>query len=331
MQVRIQGDGIAAACSAHLLNRSDVRVVWQATERPRVPVILLTGAALTLMGDIFGPLPALAESHRIRRRVVSWGDAYEPVTVEHPAVVVSEQFLLATVKQNVEPVPAEAASDWFVLTSPPLPAECREHNFGIRRATAVRVDLRDRSDSDACWVESIPSGWLFLIPASEQSAYLLAVGASPEELILSSRLIAPRIGPLGDVLGSFPTHPRLYWPLCGPGWLACGSAAMAFDPLCGDGTAQAVREAILAAAVLQEIQKGGDPAPLLSHYQARLAAGMSRHLMMCSEFYRTGGSSQWWTTAVQSLQQGAQWCATKLEGEAGRKYQMNGFELRPVA
>ena len=31
----------------------------------------------------------------------------------------------------------------------------------------------------------------------------------------------------------------------GSGWLACGTAAMGFDPICGDGTGYAVREGIL--------------------------------------------------------------------------------------
>ena len=38
--------------------------------------------------------------------------------------------------------------------------------------------------------------------------------------------------------------------MCGPGWLSCGTAALSFDPICGDGTGHAVREGILAAAVI---------------------------------------------------------------------------------
>jgi len=46
--------------------------------------------------------------------------------------------------------------------------------------------------------------------------------------------------------------------LRGPDWLACGTAAVAFDPICGDGTAQAMREAILGCAVITAIGEGGD-------------------------------------------------------------------------
>jgi hypothetical protein len=51
---------------------------------------------------------------------------------------------------------------------------------------------------------------------------------------------------------------------------------MAFDPIYGDGTAHAVREAILAAAVVRAISAGGDAAEPLRHYEARLMLGFQR-------------------------------------------------------
>ena len=67
----------------------------------------------------------------------------------------------------------------------------------------------------------------------------------------------------------FPAHPRVAWSLAGSHWLACGTAALAFDPLCGDGTGHAIREAILAAAVLRAIQRGANVDELLNHYIRR--------------------------------------------------------------
>ena len=333
--ITIRGDGIAAACCAHLLAEAGIPASWERIDRPRLPVIMLSGAALTLMGEVFGPIEGFAGVHRIRRRVVAWGPESTPVRMEHAAVVVSEQFLLDAIGEKLSPVKdhygaMKAASDWAILTATPLPPETKEHHFGYRRAAAVSVTLRDRADSTACWVESVKAGWLFLIPTSSKSGYLLAVGDGVEDLLATSKLIAMRIEQLGEPAGEFPAHPRLHWPLGGPGWLACGSAAMAFDPLCGDGTAQAIREAILAAAVIQSIAKGDDPGPLLSHYQARLAAGLSRHLVLCEEFYRTGFGGAWWGREWRSMQQGAEWCATKVGDTAGFRFQLNGFQLHPV-
>ena len=82
--------------------------------------------------------------------------------------------------------------------------------------------------------------------------------------------------------------PRLrthFSPLGANSWLACGTAAMAFDPICGDGTAHAIREAILAAAVIRALANGGPADELLAHYEARLTAGFHRHLTLCRQFY----------------------------------------------
>ncbi|MEO5922811.1 MAG: hypothetical protein ABIR70_03195 [Bryobacteraceae bacterium] len=330
MSTIIKGDGIAAACCSHLLAQGGIATSWQKLDRPRLPVIMLSGAALSLMGDVFGPMEAFANAHRIRRRVVAWGADSAPVTMEHPAVVVSEKFLLDTVSEKLSQPATADVNDWSILTAAPLPPGTKEHHFGYRKAAAVSVTLRDRADSTACWVESVANGWLFLIPTAPNSAYLLAVGDSAEHLLATSRLIAQRIEQLGEPAGSFPAHPRLHWPLCGEKWLACGSAAMAFDPLCGDGTAQAIREAILAAAVIQSVAKGADAKPLLAHYQSRLAAGLARHLLLCEEFYRTGSDTPWWTNEHRAMRDGAEWCAKKVGEEKRFRFQLNGFELQPV-
>ena len=66
-------------------------------------------------------------------------------------------------------------------------------------------------------------------------------------------------------------------PLCDAGWLACGTAAMTFDPLCGDGTGNAVRESILAAAVIRAAAAGESSERLIAHYRCRLLT--ARHAL----------------------------------------------------
>ena len=48
--------------------------------------------------------------------------------------------------------------------------------------------MKHGSDPDACWIESLENGWLFLVPG-----WLLAVGATAEALLGSSRVIAAEI------------------------------------------------------------------------------------------------------------------------------------------
>lgn len=224
---------MAAYCCAYLLTKAGFRLDLQPVNRARLPVILLGENALALIRDIFEQPGLLDDAPRIRKRVVAWGPDAKPIMVEHSAVLVSEEALLDAIRPSLIPTrdPAQEA-DWMICAARPLPAPTVEHRFGTRMASASPVTLKQNSDADACWIESLEDGWLFLAPG-----WLLSVGAPATTLLGQSRVVA------------FPAYARISSPLGAPGWLACGTAAMAFDPICGDGTANAIREAILSSAV----------------------------------------------------------------------------------
>ena len=102
---------------------------------------------------------------------------------------------------------------------------------------------------------------------------------------------------------------------------------MAFDPLCGDGTAHAVREAILASAVIRAADGGEDVGRVIVHYEGRLTAGFQRHLMECRRFYLSGGSGEWWRKEAESCDEGIAWCGARV-GEF--RYRLEGLELRRI-
>jgi hypothetical protein len=313
----IRGDGIAARCCEHLLRQAGCEVAAEHLDRPRLPAIMLGGAAVAMMRDVFGQEQLFSGGHRITKRVVSWGQGSEPVALDHSAIVVSERELLESVGAHASNTDLNA--DWTVFTSRPLPEGATEHHFGSRIAHAQSVAMN--AASDICWIEALDDGWLFLIPSSEKIGWLLSVGSAH---LSQSRLIAPQIAEIRNETARFPAYPRMMQPLCGANWLACGSAAMAFDPLCGDGTANAVREAILACAV---IRAGPNALP---HYEARLTAGFQRHLSLCTSFYQSGGNSPWWQSEAAALQKGLDWCAGRSRTFGIYRYQLNGFDLVPV-
>jgi hypothetical protein len=332
MNITVRGDSVAYWSCAHMLRKAGFRPVLERTGRPRLPAIMLSDAAVALMRDVFECPDLFLTAPRISRRVVQWGRNAEPLTLEHSAVVVSEQGLLSELAQGLEQVaePATGEADIMIFASRPLPREPVEHCFGSRIASAAKVSLKDARDSASCWIESLEEGWLFLIPNAPESGWLLSVGGSPQSILKRSRLIAGRIAVLSDPTGEFSASPRIMSPLCGPGWLACGTAAMAFDPLCGDGTAHAVREAILASAVVRAISNGGDAEELRSHYESRLTAGFQRHLATCRGYYLSGGEGPWWQEELKALHQGLEWCAGRLSEYGGFRYQLSGFELKAV-
>jgi hypothetical protein len=331
-KIVIRGDGAAAWCCAHLLTRAGFKPVLQRIPRPRLPAIMLSEAALALIREVFERPDLFHAAPRITRRVVKWGRNGEAVAFDHAAVVVSERELLSQLEREMElpDEPAGDEGDFTIFTSRPLPPGTVEHCFGSRIASAAQVRLKDARDSASCWIESLEDGWLFLIPNSVESGWLLSVGCSVHAIMERSNLIAGRIAFMSGPSGQFPASPRIVSPLCGPRWLACGTAGMAFDPICGDGTAHAVREAILAAAVVGAISTGGAAEELLCHYQARLTVGFQRHLAASLDFYRSGNEGLWWEKELEFLRQGLEWCAGKLNGYGAFRYRLSGFELRSI-
>jgi hypothetical protein len=331
VSVLIRGEGVAASCCAHLLRRADVPFVVDTADRPKVPAIMLGDATQKLLADVFDRRDLFDGLPRINKRVVAWGKSAHPVAVPHSAVVVSEEALLRRIQSEIsapKPTP-EHRMLWTIFASRPLPASSQEHHFGSRMASASRVTLKSGCDSGACWIESLENGWLFLLPGPEH-AWLLSVGDAAEDLLARSRLISEQIGDASAARGSFPSHPRIAEPLCEAGWLACGTAALGFDPLCGDGTGHATREAILASAVVRAGIAGADADALVAHYQNRLLAGFKRHLEACRQFYQAGLSGPWWKHELDSLDCGLGWCGRQLDGATRFRFRLNGFELESI-
>ena len=92
----------------------------------------------------------------------------------------------------------------------------------------------------------------------------------------------------------------------------------------------AIREAILAAAVLRAAERGASVDDLLKHYQSRLLAGFKRHLSVCSQFYESGGTGPWWKVAAEAIRDGLLWCDRQLNSAGDFHYRLRGFELERV-
>ena len=330
--VFIRGEGIASNCCAHLLCAAGFHVATEETDRRKLPAIMLGETTQRLFRDVFGKADLFDGLPRIQERIVAWGPNSKPITLPHSAVVVSEQVLLNRLQSELvcSDVQDKASVDWTILATRPLPSPLAEHHFGSRVASALAVNLRGGRDTVACWVESLEDGWLFVIPSERNTGWLLAVGNSPDSLLARSRLVVHQIETPTGSAARFPAYPRIAWPLCGPGWLACGTAALAFDPLCGDGSGHAIREAILASAVVRAVAAGARADAVVAHYRARLLSGFKRHLETCLEFYETGRAGPWWDGELESVRQGIEWCGSELGSGVKFRYQLRGFELQPV-
>jgi hypothetical protein len=293
---------------------------------------MLGQTAQKIFGDIFERRDLFEGCHRIQRRVVAWVEGRAPISIPHSGVVLSEQALLDRIElrpaQNLEDVPRQP--EWRIITSHSSAVSSVEHHFGGRMAAVSAVKLAPAASADSCWIESLPSGWLFLLPCGAGRGWLLAVGGPAQSLLAESRLVCDQVAELGRASGLFPSHPRITVPLGGPGWLRCGSAALSFDPLCGDGVAQAAREALLGSAVIRSVSERGDVDSLIGHYQARLVAGFRRHLGVCSGYYRAGRFGPWWDEQLQDTLRGLEWTSQRLQTVDAPRYRLKGFALEEL-
>jgi len=328
--VLIRGGGVSVA-TAHRLLRCEAFEMAGAGEfvPPPAPVIMLSESALGLLRDIFERPTLFCDKVAVERRIVAWGDG-QPAILPHSAIILSGAELSVELAM---PALAIAPDDEIFFTLhgvSPFPDESRRF-FGHRTAMAASIDLCPRADERACHVEAVASGWLFLIPCGPRKAWLLGVGDTLDVLLAQSRLVSAQVDAVGPVAARFETAPRMLDALAGPDWLACGTAAVAFDPICGDGTAQSARAALLAAAVIAGIREsGGDDrarTALLGHYRSMLLAAMRRHLQISLPFYRSGGTSPWWREQAAAAAEGYDWCTAQLARMPEPAFVLRGTRL----
>ena len=335
--VRVSGRGIAAASAAQCLAARGISTVCDmpAGSYPRQsPVVMLGEQAQGLLKDVFGGRNLLVQAHRIERRVVCWGDG-EPQAFDHAGLVVAGDALAAALPWpglvSSGPVSPELAPR-FVLSSTP-PRSGRMRHFGTREASAAPVELTPAADRGAALVEALDQGWLFLIPTGGDAGWLLCVGTPPDQALRESRLVGLAVGAVGAIAARFETAPRMQEHPATPDRLLLGQAALAFDPICGDGTATAVRCGILAAAVAAGIvghdQPGPDCEALLAHYRAMMIAAMRRHLTVSWPFYARGGRGPWWDEEAAALAEGHAWCTRQLAEAGEARFILAGDRLIP--
>jgi hypothetical protein len=330
--VLIRGGGVAGSCCSRLFREAGLDITVETTRRTNLPAIMLGETTQKLLRDVFNRDDLFQGFPEIRRRVVAWGPKGKTKILPHSAIVASEKELLDRIQRGFGESRDGNSEEpkWTIFAASPLPPVSVEHQFGSRPAAASAVALQRGCDSEACWIESLENGWLFLLPSGRETGWLLSVGDSMESLLAGSRLINEQIAEINVARGIFPSHPRVAHPLSAPGWLACGTAALGFDPLCGDGTGNAVREAILGSAVVRSAVGGGDAAGLTAHYQARLLMGFQRHIALCFDFYKSGCSGAWWERQLADLERGLVWCSEQLAESNASHYRLNGFTLEPA-
>jgi flavin-dependent dehydrogenase len=170
---------------------------------------------------------------------------------------------------------------------------------------------------------------MFLIAIGNGKGSLICTGGEPAALLQGSRLVGEQIEMLNGEAeaAQFAAYPRTLAKLHGTDWIACGTAAMSFDPLSGEGTGAAVRESILAAATVRAILRGDDPNEVLAEFSLRMRLGLLRHLEMCRTFYQVESKDPFWSRELAMLDDGISWVRKEIGEQPAPRYKLLDFDL----
>ena len=178
------------------------------------------------------------------------------------------------VQTSHRPKSAEPA-EWRIVSSRPLPEASQDLHFGSRNRNCIlcHVSQRLRPGNK---LGRVSAKWLVVL-ATKCRPGLASVCWWPSHF-----------APVGKLSDSLP-DPQCRWrrpglplsssdrrPTLRTGLAGLRKRRLGFDPLCGDGSGHAAREAILASAIVRAAMPGGGHDELTEHYRARLLAGLAR-------------------------------------------------------
>jgi flavin-dependent dehydrogenase len=306
---RIRGAGVAGLTCARLLDVQGWQVALEPGAAPR-PIPLLLGADTAgLLAMLWNDATILDGTHRIATRRVRWGGG-DLSAQPAPGCVITAPDLTGRLAARLSRPDhsARGGEAWTIDTRRSAEPSLR---FGNRHAWFAEASLTPDADPAACIMETVPGGWLFLLPTGTAiaSLQLMAVpGDVPPPpaaaLIAGTSAMRAAVAGAGPWSPPLPAMPAITLPLTAPAGLAAGEAALAFDPIAGDGVGHALRGAVQVATTLDAIAKGADAAAALADQERLMRRVMAHHLAACLKHYDDPALGGAWADEVAAMQAG---------------------------
>ncbi|MCK9879029.1 hypothetical protein MXD59_25275 [Frankia sp. Ag45/Mut15] len=324
----VAGAGLAGLTCAYLLAGQDRRVLvtgWEpGRAAPPARWLVLNELTTALLREIWDGGDDLFDgAWPIRRRHVHWGDSRTDQPLEQPALAVDGTQLAQRLGVRLTEVHPDlvrfTAADtvppvtgWLVAAGHPTTGQtgvagqagvagaagARPIDIGRRTMISAQVRLAAAESITGSHLVTTGPAWIFLAPVGPGRALVQAMVPGPvaDPVPLLRRLLADT--ELGHRLAAAPTAavvvpaaPRLRRPLCGPGWFSVGDGAVRFDPLCGSGSTQAIRTAVLTAAAIDAIDRGVDEHDVRAHVTDRVLTAFAEHVRTCLGLYMSALAS----------------------------------------
>jgi flavin-dependent dehydrogenase len=161
------------------------------------------------------------------------------------------------------------------------------------------LDLPEGAAEQTTLVETVPEGWWYTAPLPFGKAVAalmtdadllrgLGIGTASDFMaaLSATQHVAARLEgatPLGEPR-AFPAESHVLHPPRGPGWIAAGDAACAFDPLASLGIGYALSSGIQAARIAEQWLRGDDG--LAQAYADDIARHTSVYRAQSGEMYQ---------------------------------------------
>lgn len=326
MNALVRGAGPAGLTAAKLLHEDgwSVRVVRTGNAPNRS--IAIPAHTVRMIEDIWQlKFDTAFAHHMINTRRVWWSSKDRGLKTEAPAMCVDLARwteclckLLQCTRPEIEfteEYSVEDSEQAFVIDArgSPSPATC--DFIGGQRQLYLLHDVPAKDNRTAC--AEIISGagyWIFLLPTRRDRMSVQI--ATPEGLLdwatvfgHLSRHLSQGQSLVTDLLdySEEVLHERSHVATIAPRFakqtntiyhLPIGDRALTFDPVCGDGTGQSIKSALLATATLNAHVMGEPTDKLLEHYYSRHLFAFSSHLRLCADYYSTIRFPEHWRGEV---------------------------------
>jgi flavin-dependent dehydrogenase len=359
------GWGLAGLSCAKILARQGWDVEVRGAVSKATPILVLNDVTCDVLHDLWqAENELLPGAHVINERKVCWGADGSASVVVQSGVVIKGDVLITHLLESlneehdgqirIDDSPGCVSAladprsfrrvaqefDWIIDAGGRAShinqiLGATRHSFGRRHAISAEVTLEESSERHACWIELVRNGWVFMAPLGKERALVQAMTPAPPEdpsamltaLLGQTRFIKAQVANASSHVSVFQASPQISEPLCGPGWIAVGDAAISLDPICGDGAGYALRGAILAASVIDGAASGLLMSDCLRHYALRLHKAFFSHLKECLGYYSMLLSSLRWQDEIGLMEPALPKGFLKPERFS---YALNGFALEPL-
>ena len=316
-RILVSGSGVAGLTVARLLAARGWPVDCVPLCRTHGPIVVIGQPTADLLLELWQADETLfGGAHCLQGRVIHWEGGPSPAHSPAPAMampvgLLRERLVERSVAAGVRIVASEIDPmdyGWVVRAGGRDAASEGAIAFGRRRGIVASAKLTPLARFDRTVMESVPGGWLFLIPLGLGRGVVQAVLSGTVEpdadlpmLLEHSQVISPLIEDVADDSASFAARPRLAATLCTSRSIAVGDAAMTLDPMSGNGIGNGLRSAILAAAVIEAAGRETTAEACVDHYGQRLRNAMRAHVRTCVDIYARAAHAFDWQGEIDAM------------------------------